>query len=74
MFRAMMQIQYKKQYHMISHLAVVQTDAIGTDVSIAEFAVIRAGVTIGNSGMIHSHVLIAEDVELYTASGRSQVQ
>jgi UDP-3-O-[3-hydroxymyristoyl] glucosamine N-acyltransferase len=38
---------------MISSLAVVQTKDIGQKVTIAEFAVIRPNVVIGNGVVIH---------------------
>lgn len=42
----------------ISARAVVETEAIGADVVIAEFAVVRSDVTIGNRVVIHPHVVI----------------
>src|SRR6202043_603340 len=42
----------------ISAWAVVETEAIGTAVTIAEFAVVRPDVTIGNGVVIHPHVVI----------------
>ncbi|MHC2258111.1 acetyltransferase-like isoleucine patch superfamily enzyme [Bradyrhizobium embrapense] len=42
----------------ISSRAVVETEAIGVDVVIAEFAVVRSDVTIGNRVVIHPHVVI----------------
>ena len=39
----------------ISARAVVETETIGTDVTIAEFAVVRPDVTIGNRVVIHPH-------------------
>src|SRR5262249_61586211 len=42
----------------ISAWAVVETEAIGADVAIAEFAVVRPNVTIGNRVVIHPHVVI----------------
>lgn len=38
--------------------AVVESDQIGTNVTIGEFVVIRAGVTLGNDVVIHPHVVI----------------
>ncbi len=49
---------------MISAKAVVQTEAMGTDVSIAEFAVIRPGVVLGNHVIIHPHVVIETGAEI----------
>lgn len=40
----------------ISARAVVETEAIGADVTIAEFAVVRSDVTIGNRVVIHPHL------------------
>jgi acetyltransferase-like isoleucine patch superfamily enzyme len=48
----------------ISSAAVVQTQNIGKDVQIAEFAVIRPDVTIGNDVVIHPHVVIESGVIL----------
>jgi acetyltransferase-like isoleucine patch superfamily enzyme len=42
----------------ISAWAVVETEAIGAAVTIAEFAVVRPDVTIGNRVVIHPHVVI----------------
>ncbi|MGX1238444.1 UDP-3-O-[3-hydroxymyristoyl] glucosamine N-acyltransferase [Bradyrhizobium japonicum] len=42
----------------ISAWAVVETEAIGEAVAIAEFAVVRSDVTIGNRVVIHPHVVI----------------
>jgi len=44
--------------------AVVETDLIGADVSIAEFAVVRPGARIGDRVVIHPHVVINAGVEL----------
>lgn len=44
--------------------AVVETDLIGEDVAVGEFAVIRSGARIGDRVVIHPHVVIAADVEL----------
>lgn len=44
--------------------AVVETDLIGADVAIAEFAVIRPGARLGARVTIHPHVVINENVEL----------
>ena len=44
--------------------AVVETDSIGTDVSIAEYAVVRAGAVIGDGVIIHPHVVINPEVRL----------
>ena len=46
----------------ISEKAVVQTDFLGDNVTIHEFAVIRPGVRIANDVIIHPHVVINEDV------------
>lgn len=47
---------------MISPQAVIQTKAIGKNVTIAEFAVVRANVIIGDNVVIHPHVVIESDV------------
>jgi acetyltransferase-like isoleucine patch superfamily enzyme len=49
---------------MISELAVVQTDLIGANVQIGEFAIVRKGVSIGENVIIHPHVIIQEGVIL----------
>ncbi len=48
----------------ISKLAVVETDSIGENVSIGEFAVIREGVKIGNDVVIHPHVVVQSGVSI----------
>ena len=48
----------------ISARAVVETEAIGADVTIAEFAVVRSDVTIGNRVVIHPHVVIESGVRV----------
>jgi acyl-[acyl carrier protein]--UDP-N-acetylglucosamine O-acyltransferase len=45
----------------ISEKAVVQTDNIGKDVTIHEFAVIRPGATLGNDVVIYPHVVIERE-------------
>lgn len=50
--------------NQISPHAVVQSDQIGRNVRIHEFAVIRAGARIGNGVVVHSHVVIESDVVL----------
>lgn len=49
---------------MISKYAIVETDRIGKDVEIGEFAVIRSDVVIGNNVIIHPHVVISSGVYL----------
>jgi acetyltransferase-like isoleucine patch superfamily enzyme len=59
---------------MISDLAVVETDAVGADVELAEFCVIREGAVIGDRVRIHPHVVIErgvtihDDVEVFPGS------
>jgi len=48
----------------IHPLAVVETDSIGADVTIAEFAIVRAGVRLGRGVVIHPHVVIAPGSEI----------
>ena len=50
---------------MISKHAIIDTDFIGNNVKIAEFAVIRSGVIIGDNVVIHPNVII----ELASQSG-----
>jgi len=47
---------------MISTYAVVQTDRIGTNVTVGEFAVIRKDVVLGDNAVIHAGVVIEEGV------------
>ncbi|MCA1628592.1 MAG: acetyltransferase [Acidobacteria bacterium] len=49
---------------MISSLAVVQTDEIGENVRIDEFAIVRAGARIGANAHIHAHAIINSGVEI----------
>ncbi len=46
----------------MSKLAVIETESIGQNVTIHEFAVIRRGAVIGDGAVIHPHVVIAEGV------------
>lgn len=56
---------------MISSMAVVETEEIGEDVDVAEFAVVRAGASLGRGVRIHPGVVIeagvrlGEDVEVF---------
>jgi len=45
-------------------LAVVETAAIGENVEIGEFAIVRAGAVLGNGVVIHPHAVIAAGVIL----------
>jgi acetyltransferase-like isoleucine patch superfamily enzyme len=49
---------------MISPLAVVQTDEVGRDSRIDEFAVVREGARLGCGVRIHPYVLVAAGVEI----------
>jgi acetyltransferase-like isoleucine patch superfamily enzyme len=49
---------------MISPHAVVQTDSIGKEVRIDEFAVVREGVRIGNGVRIHPQVIVEAGVHI----------
>ena len=49
---------------MISPLAVVETDQVGENVTIKEFAVIRKNVIIGNNVVIHPFVVVEAGVTL----------
>ena len=44
--------------------ASVETDSLGSDVSIAEFSVVRPGAVLGDGVAIHSNVVIGEGVEI----------
>lgn len=56
---------------MISKYAIIETDSIGKNVKIAEFAVIKSGVVIGDNVIIHPNVIIepgvtiGNDVEIF---------
>jgi UDP-3-O-[3-hydroxymyristoyl] glucosamine N-acyltransferase len=44
--------------------ACVETDQLGTGVSIGEFTVVRAGAVLGDGVEIHSHVVVGDGVEI----------
>lgn len=44
--------------------AIVETEEVGSGVSIGEFAVIRKSAKIGDGAIIHPHVVIGEGVEI----------
>jgi acetyltransferase-like isoleucine patch superfamily enzyme len=44
--------------------AVVETEAIGAGVTIAEFAIVRAGAVLGDRVTIHPNVVIGDGVEV----------
>ncbi len=48
----------------ISKLAVVETDQIGSNVTIGEFAVVRKGVQLGDDVVIHPFVVIEPGVTI----------
>jgi UDP-3-O-[3-hydroxymyristoyl] glucosamine N-acyltransferase len=48
----------------ISKLAVVETDRIGSNVTVGEFSVIRKGVTLGDDVVVHPHVVIEPGVTI----------
>jgi len=56
---------------MISPYALVQTDHVGQDVTIDEFAIVRRGAIVGNRVHIHPHavldagVVLEDDVEVW---------
>src|SRR4051812_47901155 len=49
---------------LISKMAVVETDEVGTHSTIAEFAVIRKGAKLGQNVVIHPFVVIEAGVSL----------
>lgn len=49
---------------MISDKAVIETGAIGKNVTIMEFAVIRDGVVLGDNVVVHPHVVINSGVTI----------
>jgi UDP-3-O-[3-hydroxymyristoyl] glucosamine N-acyltransferase len=44
--------------------AVVESDAIGSGVEVAEFAVVRAGAVLGEGVTIHPHVVVGAGTEI----------
>jgi UDP-3-O-[3-hydroxymyristoyl] glucosamine N-acyltransferase len=48
----------------VSSLAVVETDQIGDNVVIREYAIIRRGAALGNNVIIHPFVIIEEGVRI----------
>jgi acetyltransferase-like isoleucine patch superfamily enzyme len=44
--------------------AVVETDALGSDVRVDEFAIVRRGARLGNGAHVYAHAVIEEGVEL----------
>ena len=48
----------------VKSTAVVETDTVGSDVSIADFAVLESGCTIGDRVVIHPHVVIGDGVSI----------
>jgi UDP-3-O-[3-hydroxymyristoyl] glucosamine N-acyltransferase len=57
-------MQHETETGMISRHAVVETDRLGDNVRIDEFAVVRAGAVLGSNVVIHPHVVIAPGVVL----------
>jgi UDP-3-O-[3-hydroxymyristoyl] glucosamine N-acyltransferase len=59
---------------MISSLAIIETDQMGANVVVREYAIVRRGATIGNNVIIHPFVIIEEgvrigdDVEIFPAA------
>ena len=59
---------------MVSSSAVIETDQIGDNVTIREYAIVRRGAVIGNNVVIHPFVIIEEgvrigdDVEIFPAA------
>jgi acetyltransferase-like isoleucine patch superfamily enzyme len=49
---------------VISNLAAVATNDIGVNVTVHEFAVVRAGVRLGNDVIVHPHVVIESGVTI----------
>src|SRR5262245_44812571 len=49
---------------MINPLAVIETDQIGDNVVIREYAIIRRGAIIGDNVVIHPFVIIEEGVRI----------
>jgi UDP-3-O-[3-hydroxymyristoyl] glucosamine N-acyltransferase len=49
---------------MISSLAIIESDQIGENVDIREYAIIRRGAVIGDNVIIHPFVIIEEGVRI----------
>lgn len=49
---------------MISKLAIIESDHIGQNVEVAEYAIIRKNVKIGKNVIIHPFAIIEEGVEI----------
>lgn len=49
---------------MISDKAVIETGAIGKNVTVREFAIVRERVVLGDNVIVHSHVVINTDVKI----------
>jgi UDP-3-O-[3-hydroxymyristoyl] glucosamine N-acyltransferase len=49
---------------MISSLATIESDQIGANVIIREYAIIRRGAVIGDNVIIHPFVIIEEGVRI----------
>ncbi|SRR6266508_718152 len=49
---------------MVSPLAVIETDQIGDNVVIREYAIVRRGAVIGNNVVIHPFVIIEDGVRI----------
>lgn len=49
----------------ISNYAIVESGQIGRNVTISEFAIVRAGAVLGNDIVIHPHVVIEAGVVLH---------
>jgi UDP-3-O-[3-hydroxymyristoyl] glucosamine N-acyltransferase len=49
---------------MVSSLAVIETDQIGDNVAIREYAIVRRGAVIGNNVVIHPFVIIEDGVRI----------
>ena len=47
---------------MVSSLAVIETDQIGDNVVIREYAIVRRGAVIGNNVTIHPFVIIRNNL------------
>jgi acetyltransferase-like isoleucine patch superfamily enzyme len=48
----------------IHSTAVVETDALGSGVTIGEFAVVRTGAVIGDGAVVHPHVVIESGAQI----------
>ncbi len=57
-------VAFTTRGRQVSTYAVVETDLIGAESRIGEFAIVRAGVTIGDNVTIHPHAVVGAGVAI----------